>query len=154
MSNDRDGTIKALTLWQPWATMMALGFKTVETRSWSTDYRGPLAIHAAQNFPAEARKFCRENKVKRILDAYGYGRLSELPRGVVVAYGTLADVLPAHTILNSIGLDEHLLGEYSPGRFAWRIINCHRLLTPIPAKGKQRLWNWGPPEWLMNIIRC
>ncbi len=39
--------MKALTLWQPWATLVAIGAKRVETRSWSTSYRGPLAIHAA-----------------------------------------------------------------------------------------------------------
>lgn len=38
--------MKALTLHQPWATLVALGIKTVETRSWYTPYRGPLAIHA------------------------------------------------------------------------------------------------------------
>lgn len=37
----------ALTLHQPWASLVALGVKTIETRAWSTLYRGPLAIHAA-----------------------------------------------------------------------------------------------------------
>lgn len=45
------GTHKALTLWQPWASLVALGVKTIETRSWSTAYRGPLAIHAAARRP-------------------------------------------------------------------------------------------------------
>lgn len=40
--------MKALTLWQPWATLIAIGAKTIETRSWSTNHRGPLAIHAAK----------------------------------------------------------------------------------------------------------
>lgn len=39
--------MRALTLWQPWASLIALGAKTIETRSWSTKYRGPIAIHAA-----------------------------------------------------------------------------------------------------------
>lgn len=43
--------MKALTLWQPWASLVALGIKTIETRSWSTQYRGPLAIHAAKRKP-------------------------------------------------------------------------------------------------------
>ena len=42
--------MKALSLWQPWASAIACGSKTVETRSWSTKYRGPLAIHAAKRF--------------------------------------------------------------------------------------------------------
>lgn len=40
--------MRAITLWQPWASAVALGSKTIETRHWSTNYRGPLAIHAAK----------------------------------------------------------------------------------------------------------
>jgi activating signal cointegrator 1 len=43
--------IPVLTLWQPWASLVALGVKTIETRSWSTKYRGPIAIHAAARRP-------------------------------------------------------------------------------------------------------
>lgn len=38
--------MKALSLWQPWATLIQVGVKWIETRSWRTAYRGPLAIHA------------------------------------------------------------------------------------------------------------
>lgn len=48
-------TMKALTLTQPWATLMAVGAKRVETRSWSTNYRGPLVIHAAKGCPRACR---------------------------------------------------------------------------------------------------
>lgn len=44
-------TVKAITLHQPWASFVALGVKAVETRSWATGYRGPLAIHAAARRP-------------------------------------------------------------------------------------------------------
>jgi len=43
--------VKALTLHQPWASLIAVGAKRIETRSWSTSYRGPLAIHAAARLP-------------------------------------------------------------------------------------------------------
>jgi hypothetical protein len=45
---------RVLSLWQPWASLVALGVKTIETRSWSTKYRGPLAIHAAARKPTKA----------------------------------------------------------------------------------------------------
>lgn len=48
--------MKALTLYQPWATLVAIGAKRIETRSWKTDYRGPLAIHVSKRTPAEFRK--------------------------------------------------------------------------------------------------
>lgn len=42
--------MKVLTLTQPWATLVAIGAKHIETRSWATNYRGPLAIHAAKGY--------------------------------------------------------------------------------------------------------
>ncbi len=41
--------MKALTILQPWASLIACGAKKIETRSWATKYRGPLAIHAGMN---------------------------------------------------------------------------------------------------------
>src|SRR6202030_2406661 len=50
--------MKALTLTQPWATLVAIGAKRIETRSWPTLYRGPLAIYAAKRFPKWAQDTC------------------------------------------------------------------------------------------------
>lgn len=47
--------VKALTLHQPWASLVALGHKTIETRSWATKHRGPIAIHAAASVPTWVR---------------------------------------------------------------------------------------------------
>lgn len=49
--------MKVLTLHQPWASLVALGVKTIETRSWSTQYRGPLAIHAAATMPSYDKRY-------------------------------------------------------------------------------------------------
>ena len=49
--------MKAITIWQPWAFLLAMGAKQYETRSWETAYRGPIAIHAAKR------------PVRRIIDA-------------------------------------------------------------------------------------
>lgn len=48
MANDSPNPMTALSLWQPWASLIAHGAKTIETRGWATHYRGPLAIHAAK----------------------------------------------------------------------------------------------------------
>ena len=42
--------------------------------------------------------------------------------------------------------DELALGDYTPGRYAWKLANVKKLPEPIPAKGRQGLWNWEPPE--------
>ena len=59
--------MKAITLTQPWATLVAMGAKQVETRSWSTAYRGQIAIHAAKGYPKEARELCETEPFKSIL---------------------------------------------------------------------------------------
>ena len=89
--------MKALTLWQPWATLVALGHKTVETRSWETSYRGPLAIHAARRVP-------RDWPGPHVLvgnPTRGYALAGDdyrwpLPLGVIVATCRLVDVVPTH----------------------------------------------------------
>ena len=43
-----DNEIRIISLWQPWASLIALNLKQYETRSWGAPYRGKLAIHAAK----------------------------------------------------------------------------------------------------------
>lgn len=76
--------IKALTLWQPWATLVAIGAKQIETRSWATAYRGPLAIHAAKHTPKEAADVAFALPVTEALRAHDY-HPGRLPSGVVMA---------------------------------------------------------------------
>ena len=40
--------MRALSLYQPWASLIVYGHKRIETRSWSTTYRGTLLIHASK----------------------------------------------------------------------------------------------------------
>jgi hypothetical protein len=94
--------VKALTLYQPWASLVALGVKTIETRSWSTDFRGPLAIHAGKKRP----QHCLTVGQWQVLDQadgvvrlagpplYDLGTMPPLPLGAVVATCVLADVVP------------------------------------------------------------
>ena len=79
--------MKAISLWQPWASAMALGLKRNETRSWETLVRGPIAIHAAKGFPQYARTFASEEK--------SFVRLpSFIPLGAIVATARLGRVEP------------------------------------------------------------
>lgn len=97
--------MKALTLRQPWASLVALGVKTIETRSWSTKYRGPLAIHAGAKRPPTVWLGPNDDlppAIDRIGmpwegtegdDYYGSWRWAG-PLGAVVATCTLVDVVP------------------------------------------------------------
>lgn len=160
--------MKALTLTQPWATLVAIGAKRIETRSWDTKYRGPLAIHAAKGFPGWAKDFCASGVFYRALgwpespspltQAWiddNSRRIKDLPLGAIVATARLVNVLPTEVVNNranvwgiSIGpVSEHELqfGDYTPGRFAWLLEDIEALAVPVPAKGALGLWEWSRP---------
>jgi len=156
--------MKALTLTQPWATLVAIGAKRIETRSWDTRYRGPLAIHAAKLFPKWAREFASEpvcrQAVKERAASSNIGRLVGwehkppfvvYPLGYVIAVCRLANVIPVEVVDNRnnvfgvslppLSEQERAFGDYGPGRFAW-ILEDIELRDPAEAKGKLGLWEW------------
>ena len=112
---------------------MPLGHKRVETRHWSTSYRGVLAIHAAKRFDREEREFA---SVERAL-----GRLpARLPLGAIVAIAHLTDVRPTDDAVLSIGPIEKLYGNYASGRFAWLLTDVRPLREPVGCTGRQSFW--------------
>lgn len=127
--------MKALTLTQPWATLVATGAKKIETRSWSTKYRGELAIHAAKGFPKAARDFAMTERT--------LGRVpSRLPLGAVLAIVRLVDVRATFMFDGEISALERLYGDYSEGRYGWVLELVETFDEPIPAKGALGLWEW------------
>jgi hypothetical protein len=100
--------MKCLTLHQPWASLIVEGVKRIETRSWPTNYRGPLAIHAglsdkamkdvrrgAKGYRGEDIRF--ENRCDRAFGWSGWGwedTWGALPLGAVVAVADLVDCVP------------------------------------------------------------
>lgn len=139
--------MKALTLWQPWASLVAVGAKQWETRSWSTKYRGPLMIHAAMRKPPEINN---PLVVEEMIQALGVADFDELPRGVILAVvdltGTWELVPPVIDLpICPSSLDrEQLLGDWRPNRFIWRLQNLRRLPKPVCARGHQRPWTPTP----------
>jgi hypothetical protein len=152
--------MKALSLLQPWASLVTIGAKKIETRSWQTKYRGPLAIHAAKNFPREARQLCLEEPFLTALTSAGLQGTNELPCGAVVATCNLVDCLEIGAeYMSKWGSEieyplptgnELTFGDYTPGRFAWILRDIKQLSEPIPARGQQGLWNWEVPEGVFD----
>jgi hypothetical protein len=138
--------MKALTLTQPWATLVAVGAKQYETRSWSTRYRGPLAIHAAKGFPGWAKTACLDEPFYSVLTAdRGETQALRLPLGMVVAVAVLAEVLPVgpgRLFPAQLSDRERAFGDYSDGRYAWVLRDIEPLPQPVPAKGALGLWDW------------
>lgn len=157
--------MKALTLTQPWATLVAIGAKQVETRSFRVSYRGPIAIHAAKGYPKHAAGLYLENPFYQALHGISacYG-VSDNPsveeirdhlkevRGHVLATATLLDVCPTVSTgcLSGVFEDypdldtttERDFGDYAEGRFGWVLEDVKLLKYPVQAKGSLGLWEW------------
>lgn len=153
--------MRALSLWQPWASLMAMDAKRIETRSWMTTYTGPVAVHATAGFPPEAQLLCLEEPFYSTLFGHGIlddtfrgldwptprARVTGLPRGAVVATAVLVGCEPTDSaiteaLLRERGDDERLFGDYTPGRWAWFFENIEALPEPVPAVGARGLWEW------------
>ena len=137
--------MKVISLWQPWAALWSIGAKRgakgKETRSWGTGYRGPILIHAAKKFTKEQKEICLQEPFKSVLAANGYNSPDELPLGAIVGKCDLAD---CHKIThdNTPGYPEVEFGDYTPGRYYWDSQNNEPINPPIPATGRQGLWNF------------
>lgn len=143
--------MKAITIIQPWATLIAIGAKQYETRSWPTKHRGEIAIHAGKKSDNEA---CKEPEIRAALEWYGY-TVDNLPTGAVVATAKLTNCLKSlDTWTDGYELEgnrlvyspEYEFGDFTPGRYAWEMSDVKLLNEPISAKGQQRLWNWNGEE--------
>ena len=127
--------MRAISLWQPWATAVAVGSKHIETRHWATAYRGPLVIHAAKRWDREQREFA---SVEMSL-----GRLPRrVPLGALVAVCRLADCIPTEDLMaarSAFGVTpiERIYGNYEPGRFGWLLEDIRALPEPIGFRGGQ-----------------
>lgn len=148
----------AISLWQPWATLAALGLKGNETRSWFTGMRGALAIHASLNRSRSIAELCAvDEHINAALAAHGL-HYDTLPRGGIIALTQLRDVAriiqpgaaarvlpgpgPELPELNPATLTpaERAFGDYTPGRFAWHLEQARALPALIPCRGQQRIW--------------
>jgi len=154
--------MKALTIWQPWASLLACGAKRFETRSWATSYRGPIAIHAAtlsipqvlkKTFPMSEWTYHPDHDAKEqflavLTKAFSdytpiediMGLLNELPTGAIVATANLIECHKITAPYGTVDEAERALGNWTPGRYAWEIANV-KMITPVPIKGRQGLWN-------------
>lgn len=136
--------MKALTLHQPWATLVAEGLKIYETRSWTTNYRGPIAIHAGKHVDLDA---CEQSDLIRCtLYQLGIDNALLLPRGEVIAVGELVDVIPTEVAWNRVSGEELGFGNFAPGRFAWRINGVRKVSGKISCRGMQGLFTVDLPE--------
>ena len=121
--------MKALSIRQPWAELILRGRKTIELRTWQTNTRGRIAIHASQTVQEEA------------CTAYGLDP-ARVVRGALVGTVELVDIAPLDEGEWEARRDQHLsLSDFPGPTFGWRLADPQRLPQPIPWRGRMSLFN-------------
>lgn len=131
--------MKAITLWQPWASLWLSPAKVHETRHWSTPVRGTIAVHAAKRF---LKNDLGDDLISILEDHFGIHWPMKLPTGALLGTLNLVDVLPTAKPPRGLGNnaahgEDYVCGDWNDGRFAWKRGAYHVLKTPIPYVGRQ-----------------
>ncbi len=147
--------IKALSQWQPFASLTATGAKRIETRGWYTHYRGPIVMCAAKkrvqrdiNFYLMEPMFQAGlaplvGKPLDLANPQSYGvTIDNLPFGVALCVVDIVDCRRM-TVKNirSVSAAEIEFGIYSPGRHMWMLDNLRVFPKPFPVAGVQGMFN-------------
>lgn len=119
--------MKAITLWQPWASLIVDGRKKIETRPMPWYYEGLVAIHAGLHIDLEA---CRR---------FGY---NWVPTGAVLGTAMKTGLFHFEHKLEGRLYDPDEYGDFTPGRYGYPLRLVQRFSIPIPAKGHQGFWDW------------
>lgn len=132
--------MKALTLYQPFATLLAHGLKQYETRPWKTSYRGWFAIHAGKEFPNLYAKLVDTDPFNLLLAKVP--NLETLPLGAVLGIAYLDDCIPSAKLTGKLTEVERVVGDFTDGRFGFRITKAIPFPDPMPWRGSQMFWEW------------
>lgn len=169
--------MKAITLYQPWAHLVALGIKKFETRSWATKHRGWLGVHASvkrivgvtpaginpELFGGVLSNTVREAmEGSHVIDKSCFGQeaaaadwaktlRSTMVFGALIAIVEVLDCIQTEAVQVNADQVEYFLGDFGPGRWAWKL---GRVLAfdPIPMLGHQGLWNLPDTEQVRKVM--
>lgn len=124
--------MKVLTIKQPWASLIINGYKRYEFRSWKTNYRGKILIHAGKSL--------EKDMVLRFKD---YNLEYEL--GAIIGEARLVDCILVDEDFNSKlrDIDPIVYGRSNHvEKYAWKLENIVMYDEPIYVSGKLGLWNY------------
>ncbi len=133
--------MKALTILQPWARLVAGGDLRFVTRASAVDYRGGVAIHAADRMTPAGGRLAGEMVFAGELDDH-------FPLGAIVGVGVLVEVHETRYLLDfgDLPARERRWLESIPGTYAWEIAETKPLAREIAHRGGgPNLWDWTPP---------
>jgi len=141
--------IKVITLKQPWAELVILGAKKIETRDWKPSPKmwkeinsagGDLYIHASKTFHYDDWELCKSNKYFKnaIPDP------SKLLMGAIIGKVKLVGFRSTNEmgVMHGIHAQEKSFGNYSADRWLWYLTKPERLARPIETNGSLSIWDY------------
>lgn len=157
--------VKVITVHQPFASLIVAGFKDVENRSWGTEYRGPLYIHAGKTeFPYPAYlvplladfeatggtrfyKPAGPEEEAPLIPIREFSEDEKKQEDFIIRCYAEGDGPPLSAIVGVVDLVDVVKGSRSrwaePGCFHWILANPREFAKPVlMVKGKLGLWNF------------
>lgn len=127
--------MKALTIKEPYASIIMSGLKEYETRSWKTNYRGKIYIHASIKIDDDLKS---RNDLQKLV----YDNNITLKPGYILCEAYLDDCIYMNDMfIKNVSDKEKMVGRYELGRYAWHLSDI-RVIEPVQAKGKLGIWNY------------
>lgn len=126
--------MKVLTIREPFATLIKDKVKIYETRSWKTNYRGEIYIHAAK----------ARSKASNASIASTYLKSRENPEHIICKCLLKNCIYMDENFIKEVkkNKEEYNSGHYEVGRYAWQLEVIEVLEEPIYAKGQLGIWNY------------
>ena len=120
----RKKALKCLSLKQPYAELVAAGRKTIETRTWKTNFRGKFLIHASKTIDKDSSDILN-------IDC------NKLTRGAVIGLAFLYDVKKYSAKQDFVAdKDKHFSSSFSETKYGFLLKDAKKLNKPIPLAGK------------------
>ena len=142
--------MKALTIKQPWSTLIVDGIKDIENRTWKTNYRGRILIHASEKEDLYWFDKCNESQYKNIQNYISSVYTKDEYRstfGSIIGSVEITDCVINHPSIWAEKTHYEQTNESNPDLedttiiYNWVLANPVKFDKPIPMKGKLRLWN-------------
>ncbi len=118
--------LRCLSIHQPWAWLICAGAKQIENRTWKSNFRGTVAIHASTS------KAMAKNFLDKCVPNPDQFRLQDFTFGAIIGLADIVDI--------QIFGRAHEQDAQASGPYCWRMANPRFLRKPIPMAGKLNLF--------------
>jgi activating signal cointegrator 1 len=136
--------MKAISIWQPFASLIVTGCKIFETRTWAPPASligQRVAIASTKIILPAQRAHWADPEFQRFYAGTALPAPEELPRGYLLGHARLDSVeLMDEELMEDVSPEEQSYGWWEPGNYAWRMVDPVALAHPIPVRGKQGIW--------------